>query len=79
MADGELHRYRKTPPETDEDWQRLHRSLDRADRAWIVTGPMSAFAEHRKAWATAIGITTFLMLRKGELPALMEFISRLVK
>ena len=72
MANDELHKYRKTPPETDEDWQRLHRALDRADKAWIVTGPMSAFAENRKAWA--FGLALFLLLRRNDLPALLEMI-----
>ena len=79
MADDDLHSYRKTPPETDEDWQRLHRSMARADKSWIVTGPMSAFAEYRKAWAFAVFIVTFLMLRKGELPAVIELLTGPIK
>ncbi len=79
MPDDELRKYRKTPPETDEDWQRLHRALDRADKSWIVTGPMSAFAEYRKSWALVVGVVTFLMLRKGELPAILEMIAQVGK
>jgi len=77
MADDDLHTYRKTPPETDEDWQKLHRSMARADKAWIVTGPISAFAENRKAWA--FGIMMFLLLQRNELPALLEMITGPVK
>jgi len=73
MADDDLHTYRKTPPESDEDWQRLHRAMSRADKAWIVTGPASAFAENRKAWA--FGLVLFLLLRRNELPALFEMIT----
>ena len=73
MADDDLHKYRKAPPETDEDWQRLHRALDRADKAWVVTGPAAAFAENRKAWA--FGLVLFLLLRRNELPAILEMIT----
>ncbi len=54
MADEELHRYRKVPPESEEEWQRLYRSADRADKAWLVTGPLSAFVVNWKAWAFAL-------------------------
>ena len=74
MSDDDLHTYRKAPPDTDEDWQRLHRAMDRADRAWIVTGPAVAFAENWKAWVFAIGMF-FLLLRINEIPELLEIIT----
>ena len=73
MADDELHKYRKTPPETDEDWQRLHRALDRADKAWIVTGPAAAFAVNWRGWAFALGL--LLVLRRNELPAILDMLT----
>ena len=77
MADEDLHTYRKAPPDTDEDWQRLHRAMDRADRSWIVTGPMSAFAVTWKAWVFALSL--MLILRRTEVDALLDMMAGAVK
>lgn len=79
MADDDINTYRKTPPESPEEWQMVWRAVDRANKSWIVTGPMSAFAEYRKAWAAVVFVVTFLMLRKGELPAVVEWLTGPIK
>ncbi len=73
MPDDDLHTYRKAPPETDEDWQRIWRGTDMAHKSWIVTGPAVAFAVNWKGWAFALGL--FLVIRRNELPALLEMIT----
>ena len=73
MADDDLRTYRKTQPETPEEWQMVWQSVDRTKHGWIVIGPMAAFAENRKAWA--FGLVLFLLLRRNELPAILEMIT----
>ncbi len=75
--DDDLLTRRMRPPETEEEWQLIWQSVDRVRKGWIVVGPMVAFAENRKAWLFGIGM--FLLLRRNELPALLEMITGPVK
>ena len=55
MADDDLSRYRKTPPETPEEWQEHNRSVQRVNKAWPILSPIVAFVESRKAWVALVG------------------------
>ncbi len=73
MADEDLHRYRKVSPESEEEWQRLHRAADRADKAWIVNAPLVAFAVNWKAWVFAIAMLA--LLRRTEVIAVLDMLA----
>ena len=73
MDNDELQTYRKTAPDTPEEWQGFWRAKARADRAHIVTGPAVAFAVNWKGWLWAVGL--FFILRRNELPALLDMIT----
>ena len=74
MPDDDLRHYPKAAPETEEDWQRLHRAAYRSDMSWKVTRPMVAFATNWKAWVFLIGL--FAALRRTELLAVLDLVWR---
>ena len=49
MGDDERdHTARETPPEHDE-WHIIWRAVDRANKSWIITGPIHAVVTNWKA------------------------------
>lgn len=73
MPEDDLRHFPKGPPETDEEWQRLHRAAYRSDRSWIVTGPQVAFVTNWKAWIFAISM--LLLLRRSEVLAVLDMLA----
>ena len=53
MSDDKDPTHRSTPPQDDE-WGFLWKAADRANKAWLITGPIYAVASNWKALA-AIG------------------------
>ena len=50
---------RSTPPE-DHEWGGIWKALDRANKSWIVTGPIYAAVTNWKAFAIIVGIVVWL-------------------
>lgn len=73
MADDDWKHFPKGAPESEEEWQKLHRAVYRADRTWIVTGPQVALVTNWRAWVFAISL--FALLRRSEVIALLDMIS----
>jgi hypothetical protein len=73
MADDEHKHFPKGPPESEEDWQKLHLAVYRANRTWIVTGPQVAFVTNWRALVFAISL--FAILRRSEVVAFLDMIS----
>lgn len=73
MPDDDLRHFPKTAPESEEDWQRLHRAAYRSDRTWIVTAPMVAFVTNWKAWVFALSLIA--LLRRSEFAAILDMLS----
>lgn len=73
MADEDLHSYRKTAPESEEEWQRFHRAVNRADMMWPIVKPVQAFVVNIKAW---LAIVAFLaIMRRTEVIAALDALS----
>jgi hypothetical protein len=71
--DDDLRHFPKVPPESEEDWQRLHRAMFRADRSWIVTGPQVAFVTNWKAWI--FGLSMLALMRRSEVVAVIDMLT----
>jgi hypothetical protein len=63
---------RKTPPESSDEWAFLWRGAERANEAWIVTGPVVAVIRNWKAWA--IGLAFFLWINRPDILAALTTI-----
>lgn len=56
---SDLRPDRETPPE-DHEWPGIWRALDRANKSWIVTGPIHAAVTNWKAFAIIMGIVVWI-------------------
>ncbi|WP_333846853.1 hypothetical protein [Phaeobacter italicus] len=74
MADNDLNSYRKTPPESEAEWQEYHRNMQRVNLMWPLVKPIHAFVSNLKAWAAIIAF--FILFRSTEVSALLEKISK---
>ncbi len=77
MSDDDLRHFPKTPPESDEEWQRLHRAGYRSDQSWTVTRPVVALVKNWKAWTILVAVMA--ALKAGDTQALIEAISGAIK
>ena len=73
MADDDLKSYRKGPPESEDEWQRLYRSMRRADMMWPVVKPVQAFVVNIKAWVLIIAFLA--VMRRTEVVAALDALS----
>jgi len=69
----DLHSYRKTAPESEEEWQRFHRAVNRADMMWPVVKPVQAFVVNIKAWLAIVAFLVFM--RRTEVIAVLDALS----
>lgn len=69
--------YRQTPPETDEEWQRIWQAVDYAEKSFAVSGPVYAVVSNWKPWAIGIGL--FMWLQRTEVLAALEVILGVAK
>ena len=77
MNNEDYRHYPKVPPETEEDWQRLHQAAERANKTWIVTGPMVAFVTNWKAWLVMLGFVA--LMRRSEVIAVVDLLTGVAK
>lgn len=54
--DRDLGTYPKDPP---DEWERVHRAVDRSERSWPITGPIVAAVGNWKAWGVMLAIFAF--------------------
>lgn len=47
---------RRTPPENDDDWLHIWRTVDRSSKMWIVVGPIHAVVSNWKALLVIAGV-----------------------
>jgi len=47
---------RKTPPEDEKDWAYIWTAVDRANKSWIVTGPIHSIVVNWKAYVVIAGV-----------------------
>lgn len=50
---------RKTPP-NEHEWPYVWDGLDKAQKSWIVSGPIHAAVSNWKAWLVICGIVGFI-------------------
>lgn len=58
MSD-DLETGRQTPPEPHE-WGGIWKSLENANKSWVIAGPFYAAVKNWKAWITIGGIVLFI-------------------
>lgn len=51
---------RKTPPKTDEEHAHIWDSSEKAQKAWVVVGPIHAAVTNWKGWAVIVLVFGFL-------------------
>ena len=59
MSDDDLKTGRSTPPKDDE-WRGIWSALEKADRGWIVTGPIHAVITNWKSLAVMGAIVAYV-------------------
>mgnify|MGYP000064593564 CR=1 FL=1 len=64
---------RKTPPEDENDWAYIWRAVDRANKSWIVTGPIYDMVMNWKAY---VAIAGFILMINS--PKIIEALKMLV-
>ena len=52
--------HRKTPPETDSEWQGIWKAIEKAEKSWIIVGPIYAVVTNWKALVIIGGIVLFV-------------------
>ena len=63
---------RETPPE-DHEWPGIWEALEKAEKGWIITGPVHAVVTNWKALAVVAGVVAWV-----NRPGIMEALSTLV-
>jgi hypothetical protein len=56
---------RETPASSDDDWQEIWDSVEKAQKSWTITGPIYALLANWKAWILMLSIVAWL--QGGEL------------
>jgi hypothetical protein len=65
--------YRKTPPESDEDWEAFWKAVDQSNKSWVVVGPVYAIVANWKAWLA--GLAFFALMQRSEFIALLDMLT----
>ena len=60
MADDDLDIHRREPPETETEWQRLHRAAYRADQTWLISRPIVAVVTNWRALAIIAAVLVWV-------------------
>ncbi len=72
MSD-DLRKGRDRPP-TDEEWVGVWSALEKADKGWIITGPIYAVVSNWKALSVTIGV--IIVINRKEVQDLVLAILR---